>query len=385
MNNEDSGKIWQEYITAAREGDLETVKSGIKDEDKISTIFPLILEIAAEHGHYEIVECLIANGADVNGKRDPSNPYTVENPPLVAAIHGVQVEITKLLIENGADVHAKTEHGLLLIHYAIKTYEGKNFHAELSVIDMLLAKGVDIESRDQLGRTSLHIAAREGRADLLPELVSRGATANTTDNHNQTSLEGACRSGSLDTVKFLVSHGAEINHSKGCAALGIVARQGFLDIVTFLLDNGAEPFSESRNGPELLRAAQGGNSEIVQLLISRGYGGSQGPESLLTASQNGTPKPVSLLLKHGVPIDVRNAKQQTVLHVAVLGARMRWYSHDLVIMDLLEKGADMNAVDADGKTPLDLAKELHCCNAIDIFDAFLRRIEDEKWARCVLQ
>ncbi|MCW3097637.1 MAG: repeat, subfamily, partial [Chthonomonadaceae bacterium] len=54
------------------------------------------------------------------------------------------------------------------------------------------------------------------------------------------------------------------------------------------------------------------------------------------------------LIDHGASVTTRNNKFETPLHVAIFGAE----EIDLV-KKLLDKGADVNAVDQDGQTPLD--------------------------------
>ena len=301
-------KIWEKYCKAAMGGDLKAIKdgineNGIKEKDNISLALALMLGLAAENGHCELVEYLIANGAEVNAKIDPDKSWTVAETPLIAAIFAAQVETTKLLIEKGADVNARTALGLLPIHYGVNP--DMDGDAELSVINLLLDEGVDIESQDELGRTVLQLAAFYKCTDLLRGLISKGANVNTIDRHGCTPLWNACFSNSLVTVETLVSGGAKINHSGGCSALSIAVKKGFLDIITFLLANGAKPFprSDYDDGPELLYAARRGDSEIFKLLVDHGYG-NQGPESLLTGCQHDFVEVVAWLLDHGVSVNV---------------------------------------------------------------------------------
>ena len=53
-------------------------------------------------GHKEITELLIANGADMNAKKEQRAMHTL----LIATLLG-HTEVVELLISNGADVNAK--------------------------------------------------------------------------------------------------------------------------------------------------------------------------------------------------------------------------------------------------------------------------------------
>jgi len=61
------------------------------------------LHWAADNGNKEVVELLLAKGADVNAKADNGNT------PLHLAIHKGNKDIVKLLISRGADINAKPE------------------------------------------------------------------------------------------------------------------------------------------------------------------------------------------------------------------------------------------------------------------------------------
>jgi ankyrin repeat protein len=64
------------------------------------------LHFAAEHGHWEITELLIAKGADVNAKESG-----LGTDPLHRAAFRGHEAIVELLIAEGADVNAKIKLG----------------------------------------------------------------------------------------------------------------------------------------------------------------------------------------------------------------------------------------------------------------------------------
>ena len=72
---------------------------------------PLLLAI--HHGHKEIVELLISNGARIDTKDSDG-----EFPIMFAANHGKK-EIVQILINHGANVDEKYEDGDTLLHQAI--------------------------------------------------------------------------------------------------------------------------------------------------------------------------------------------------------------------------------------------------------------------------
>ena len=70
------------------------------------------MNYAAVFGEKEIVELLLANGADVNVK--DKDGVT----PLFDAVATVQKEIAKLLIINGADVNVADPFSMTPLHFA---------------------------------------------------------------------------------------------------------------------------------------------------------------------------------------------------------------------------------------------------------------------------
>ena len=91
-------------LDAASDGDIKAVKqhlaAGMDFELKCAGCGGTALLHAAFGGHKEIVELLIAKGADVNAKG--SSGWT----PLHFAANGGYMEVTKLLIAKGVDVNA---------------------------------------------------------------------------------------------------------------------------------------------------------------------------------------------------------------------------------------------------------------------------------------
>ena len=103
---------------AAKKGNIEAVKqhldagTGVNAKGEVGYT---PLRNAAFYGHKEIVELLIANGADVNAKDD-----VLELTPLHRAAAIGYKEIAELLITNGANVNAKDVDGETPLDLAIK-------------------------------------------------------------------------------------------------------------------------------------------------------------------------------------------------------------------------------------------------------------------------
>ncbi|KAL8801153.1 MAG: hypothetical protein Q9182_004658 [Xanthomendoza sp. 2 TL-2023] len=341
------------FVVAAAQGDSDTIKSLLENRDDPSPSFASTLCAAAYNGHLEIIKLLIARGADINTNDDGETA-------LQSAVRGAQIHIIQSLIEAGADVRVRLPEGASALHQAVTTDQATKTEAALEIIDQLLRYGLEMEIQDDEGRTPLHEAAFYGRVDLMNGLIARGAMVNAKDKWQDTPLDRACLNGYIEAVELLVSRGANVNaHSGGCEGLGRAARSGRMDLVSFLLDSGANPLPANNEGPELLHAARSGVPELVVLLMDRGFS-SQGPRSLLRAVLMDSVQVVAQLLDYGVPIEVKNTKQQNLLHLAVLGKKWERQtlngvlnSRNEVIKLLIEKGADVSATDAKSQKTID--------------------------------
>ena len=66
------------------------------------------LHLAAHYGHRDVVEALLAAGADV----DTAARNEIGNTPLMAALAGRRLDIARILLERGAEPRRKDQSGL---------------------------------------------------------------------------------------------------------------------------------------------------------------------------------------------------------------------------------------------------------------------------------
>ena len=80
----------------------------------------------------------------------------------------------------------------------------------LDISDLFLKnKYVDVNSKDDDGWTSLHVAAFNGNLDAIILLLQSGAQINSLDNDDWTPLHCAARKGYLKVVELLLQEGAQ--------------------------------------------------------------------------------------------------------------------------------------------------------------------------------
>ena len=135
---------------------------------------------------------------------------------LLAAARDGQVEVVRSLLREGADVNAARGDGLTALHVAA---EG----GHRAVADALVAAGAAVDAGTRIGRyTPLHMAAEGGHGAVALRLLEAGADPNAvTTNSGVTALHLAA--GAIDgrsgrsAVAALLDHGADPNAREGSA------------------------------------------------------------------------------------------------------------------------------------------------------------------------
>ncbi|MDZ4798504.1 MAG: ankyrin repeat domain-containing protein [Bryobacteraceae bacterium] len=219
------------------------------------------------------------------------------NTPLMMASGFGTVDAMRVLIDAGADVNAANGIGITAMMWGAQ---------DLAKLRLLAAKGADVNAKTKLGRTVMMVAA---------------ATAN-----------------SLPSIQFLLSKGADPNvvaTAPPTVAMVEAIFGGETETATLLLEKLPPPMLKSPlGGFALLTAAQTNDIFMVKALLARGVDPNfTSPPMLAPPVKNGNIE-VGLL---------------TPLILAVA-----YSSADLVAV-LLNSGANPNAKDVRGMSPLGLA------------------------------
>lgn len=228
----------------------------------------------------------------------------------------------------------------------------------VSSVEFLLQAGVSPSGRASDGNPLLAAAARTGNL-AISKLLLQGGGKN--QDALDRALETAARYGYLKLAEFLVQEGAQVNavfEDKGRLrnALRSAASDGRFEMAKFLIASGADVDSADEAGSTILTGLgvrQGSKSlRLAKLLLENGAdpdkAGEKGFRPLHAASRD--PEMTALLLQHGANPNVwadvgwdAGTNRFTPLHLAV---------HLNVMRMLIGAGADVNAQDAGGPTPL---------------------------------
>jgi ankyrin repeat protein len=291
---------------------------------------------AAAEGHADVVRLLIEHRADIRAKS--TDGFT----PLLFAVRKGDLNTTRVLLTAGVDVNETAPDGTTPLVIA-------TIRANQPLAEFLLKQGADPNKGP--GFTPLHWMA----GNYLTELTDNtsGVLAEDTEWSFLGGLRGEAR---LAFVKLLLAHGANVNaraESSPQPYVGVSRRRrGGGDLA------GATPFllAAETNDITLMRTLliAGAepkvmtNNNTTPLMVAAGIGYTQGRNK---TTQTTALEAAKLLLELGADVNAVNANGETALH----GAAYRERATDLVQF-LVDKGAKLNVKSKRGWTPLVIAE-----------------------------
>ena len=113
---------------------------------------------------------------------------------------------TLRLLDKGVDGTALDDDGWNLLQHACV-----NSKTSDTLLSILIRKGVDPLHKDSQGRTPLHWAARDNKAEHAAVLLAAGADFTLQTGHGFTPLDWAIITNEPQCVKVLHNYGATLN------------------------------------------------------------------------------------------------------------------------------------------------------------------------------
>ncbi|KAM6972999.1 ankyrin repeat and protein kinase domain-containing protein 1 [Aplochiton taeniatus] len=327
------------------------------------------LVIATQKRLHDIIALLLKHGADVG--RGDGDRWTA----LHFAAQGGDARATRLLLDGGALPDARETAGWTPLHLACQ-----NDHRDVArlLLARVSAETAALGWREEAGgRAPLHMACSYGHHDLVKLLLARGADPHAPDRRLSTPLHLAAEAGHNRVARQLVRAGAEVNREDegGCTPLHLAALRGHAGICRQLLGNGARLDPPTRQGwtPLHLAALRGHVAALLQL-ESQGCSvnarGQAGWTPLHLACHHGRDEAVErLLASKADPGRVEDSAGWTPLHLASGAGCLP------SVLQLISRGARVNAASRSLATPLHLAAQRGCAPVVN---ALLRSGADRR-------
>jgi len=339
-------------MTVARSGHVDAaevlLKHGVAVDARETWHGQTALMWAAAQGHPEMIRTLVAHGAAVNARsniepwerqvtsepRDKWLPPGGLTPLLFAAREGC-VECISVLAELHADVNATTPDGISVILIAL-------INGHYDAASAAIKAGTDVNLLDFVGRGALYAAIdfntmpasnrpaphviddEQSALDVARMLLERGANPNAQLKR-------------LAPYRAKLDRGNDFMLGTGTTPFIRAAKAADLPAMRLLLEHGADPtLAATRNA-------------ITPLMAAAGVGTQENDTTGRYKTQAQTIEAIQLLLDKGADVNATTADGRTALH----GAALQGY--DEVIKFLVAHGADLYAKDRKGFTPLDTA------------------------------
>jgi len=299
--------LLDEYPASRTIPATKTMMERVQQAKKNKSLFE-----AVKKGDIEQVKLLISEGADING-RDPN-----AQSALNLAVAGGHKDMVELIIEKGADINGKGRYDATPLHDAA-------WLGQKEIAELLIGKGADVNILQNnvdgtKGWTPLHSACSQDHADVAELLVANGADVNAEDEGGDTPLYYAVDVNNLGLVKILVEAGADINAGRW-PPLGKAVSEDNMPIGRYLIDHGANVNATKTWTP--LQEAATFSREWVEFLLANGAnikGGTDQP-TLHAGIRSGHPDIVKLLIERGVDIHAKDAEGRTPLQRAAKAGR----------------------------------------------------------------
>ncbi|XP_046567998.1 serine/threonine-protein phosphatase 6 regulatory ankyrin repeat subunit A-like [Haliotis rubra] len=336
---------------AAGMGHRDVVELLVTKGAKLSLVDNLgvnILQAACLGGDVEVVKYVLSQDrVDINGR------VRCGRTPVMLAAENGHFEVMELLVGKGANLSLVDKRGNNILHCACR-------RGDVEVVKYIVSKKmVDINSRERKNKTPLMVAGVWGHEAVVGLLVKQGANQALRDKRGNNILHLACQGGHVEVVKYIISLETVDVNCRGwrkTTPVMCAGQNGHKDVVELLVNNGANLLlRNSRKNNILHTACHGGHIEVLKYVLSRNTvdinsRGNDNKTPVMVAGRRGHRDVVELLVDQRANLLLRDARSNNILHLGCQEGHV-----DVVKYVLSENVVDINSRGNNNKTPVMVA------------------------------
>jgi len=253
-------------------------------------------------------------------------------------------EAVRSLVQQKANVNASQSDGTTALHWAVRA-------DDLETVDLLIRAGANVSAANRDGATPMLLASVNGNAAMLEKLIKAGADPNAPlTKYGDTALMMAARTGKTDAVKVLLDHGTQVNAKEtwgDTSALMWAVSELHPAVVKMLIDHGADVNARSKFVPSTTGRGFEGTTPVESKPDQPAEEHASGLLTpLMFAAREGSLESARLLVAAGADVNAIDGDGKDVLGLAIFNG-----NYDLASF-LINNHAQVNHPDSQGFTPL---------------------------------
>ena len=207
----------------------------------------------------------------LNRGGEPANPPTVMThleDELLRASALNQIDEVKSLIAKGADVNARDQADATPLWYAVRS--GSRPVGDTRVVMLLLQHGANVNWSVTCRLTPLMYAIQRGDFKVLEVLLDHGADPNATTPDGHTALMAASILGDPQAATLLLKKGAQVNARTRSGETALTLARANRNTIASYSRTGANAPYISIPEDELLKQAQTKHDQVIDVLQRAG-------------------------------------------------------------------------------------------------------------------
>lgn len=218
------------------------------------------------------------------------------------------------------------------------------------ILNILLHEDVDIEAKDNAGRTPLSLAVEHSSVEIVESLLQNRADPNNNPHNDIGCLNQAVIKRRHDVLQLLLENGADVNERDGIGWYPLFLACTDYQSASILLSAGADPARDLIGGAQAIHfAARGGQAQLVIELLDRGIDVDRREAPPASPNLGSTP------LYRAIESQDESAADSG-----------RVVEHEHTVEVLIKYGADPHVAHQDGWTPFLLAASLSNFRILEI-------------------